>query len=110
VRSLALHPDFSFHNPNRVRSLFGVFSRANPLRFHGADGEGYAVLADQVMKIDPANPQLAAWLAGAFNAWRRYDRGRRELMRRQLLRIQSGSNLSRDLSEVVSKALQEGSG
>ncbi len=110
VRSLALHPDFCFHNPNRVRSLFGVFSRANPLRFHGADGEGYAFLGEQVMRIDPANPQLAAWLAGAFSAWRRYDHKRRELMRSQLLRIQSAPNLSRDLSEVVSKALQESFG
>jgi hypothetical protein len=46
-------------------------------------------------------------LAGAFGAWRRYDRRRRDLMRSQLLRIQSRPGLSRDLSEVVSKALQE---
>jgi aminopeptidase N len=107
VRALALHPAFNVHNPNRVRSLFGVFSRGNPMRFHRPDGAGYAFIGDQVIRIDSANPQLAARLAGAFGAWRRYDRRRRDLMRSQLLRIQSRPGLSRDLSEVVSKALQE---
>ncbi len=105
VRELMGHPAYQPRNPNRVRALIGSFSRANPLRFHASDGSGYGLLADQIMALDPVNPQLAGFLAGGFSAWRRYDEGRRKLMQQQLQRIVAGPRLSRDLSEVVHKML-----
>jgi aminopeptidase N len=109
VKNLSKHPAFNIQNPNRVRSLLGVFSRGNPLCFHAADGSGYEFLAGQILRIDRKNPQLAARLAEGFGSWRRYDRGRREKMRSYLLDMKNQPDLSRDLFEVVSKAL-EGAG
>jgi aminopeptidase N len=41
-RALMGHEKFSLTNPNRVRALIGAFAVGNPLRFHAADGSGYA--------------------------------------------------------------------
>ena len=77
----------------------------NPTGFHTADGSGYQLHAEQVMALDNLNPQVAARMAGAFNAWLRFDDGRRELMKGQLKRIQACDGLSPDVSEIVSNAL-----
>src|SRR5690606_34368851 len=44
VVQLTAHPAFSMRNPNKVRALIGAFATANPVRFHAADGSGYAFL------------------------------------------------------------------
>ncbi|APG26758.1 aminopeptidase N [Syntrophotalea acetylenivorans] len=106
IKNLLSHSSYQPQNPNRVRALIGTFSRANPLRFHVSDGSGYALLAEQIIALDPVNPQLAGYLAGGFSAWRRYDEGRRKAMQQQLQRIVSLPKLSRDLSEVVTKMLE----
>ena len=84
VKSLLTHPRFNVKNPNRVRSLVGAFALGNFMRFHAADGSGYAFTADQVLALDPANPQLASALAGAFNLWKRFAEPRRGAMERAL--------------------------
>jgi aminopeptidase N len=104
VKALLTHPAYAPRNPNRVRALVGAFVHSNPARFHAADGAGYAFLADQVLAIDGFNPMLAARLAQALARWRRYEPGRQALMRAELQRLASAS-LSKDLYEVVSKAL-----
>jgi aminopeptidase N len=104
VRALLDHPEFSLSNPNKVRALLGVFSAVNPTAFHAADGSGYRLLADQVLELDSINPQVAARLVSAFNAWTRYDAGRRALMRAELERIAAGASSS-DVSEIVGNAL-----
>ena len=105
VLALAEHPDFSLANPNRARSLLGAFGVGNPAHFHRADGRGYAFLADQVLALDARNPQVAARIVAAFNQWKRYDEGRRELMREQLERMRDHDGLSKDVTEIVGRAL-----
>ncbi len=105
VRALARHPDFTFGNPNRVRALVGAFSQANAVRFHDASGGGYAFLADAVLELDGRNPQLASRLVSAFNDWRRYDEARQQKMQVALERIARQSALSKDVYEIVSRAL-----
>jgi len=105
VRELMMHPAFSIQNPNKVRSLIGVFSMLNPTGFHAADGSGYAFHADRVIELDALNPQIAARMASAFNRWKRYDEGRKKLMKAQLQRIAAVNNLSGDVSEIVNRAL-----
>jgi aminopeptidase N len=107
VIALTGHADFSLRNPNRVRSLIGAFSAGNPVRFHGADGGGYRFLADQVMALDPLNPQLAARLLRGLIRWRRFDPGRQALMRAEIERILDSEALSKDAYEVASKALSQ---
>ena len=104
VRGLASHADFNLGNPNRVRSLIGAFCSGNQVRFHGASGAGYAFLADHVLELD-SNPQLASRMASIFNDWRRYDEARQALMQTQLERIAANPALSKDVYEIVSRAL-----
>jgi aminopeptidase N len=105
VRELTRHPAFDIGNPNKVRALIGGFAQGNPLHFHRPDGEGYVLVADHVIDLDRLNPQVAARLASSFSFWRRYEPVRRDLMRKQLERIHSSPGLSRDVAEIVSKAL-----
>ena len=104
VRELMRHPAFDIRNPNRVRALIGAFS-GNHLRFHGADGGGYALVGEVVRTLDPINPQVAARLAGSFESWRRYDSARQGLMRAELEKIRALAGISPNLFEVVSKML-----
>ena len=105
VQGLLSHPDFDVRNPNKVRSLVGVFSGQNPVQFHRTDGEGYRFLADMVLQFDKANPQLASRLLTPLTKWRNY-RGRSELMCAQLERLAQGE-LSPDVFELVTKSLGE---
>jgi len=105
VRSLTAHPAFSLANPNRVRSLIGAFAQSNPTQFNRADGAGYEFLADNVLALDPKNPQVAARMATAFRTWRTLEEGRRGKAEAALKRIKATPNLSRDLADIVERAL-----
>ena len=87
VRGLTEHPAFSFANPNRLRALIGAFAQGNPTQFNRADGAGYAFVAENVLALDPKNPQLAARLATAFRSWRIMEAGRRTKAQDALERI-----------------------
>ncbi|MGD0144093.1 MAG: aminopeptidase N [Rhizomicrobium sp.] len=104
VRALTKHPAFDVKNPNRVRSLIGAFA-GNHLRFHGADGAGYALVGETIRTLDKINPQVAARMSGAFENWRRYDSGRQALMRAELETIAKMPGLSSNLFEVAGKML-----
>ena len=85
-------------------SLIRAFS-ANHVRFHAADGKGYAFLADQVLALDKLNPQVEARIARGFDRWKRFDANRQSKSKAQLERIRDASGLSRDVAEIVGKAL-----
>jgi aminopeptidase N len=105
VRKLTTHSAFSFANPNRVRALIGAFAQANPTQFNRADGAGYEFIADTLLAVDPKNPQLAARMATAFRTWRTLEEGRRAKAEAALTRVKAAANLSRDLSDIVERAL-----
>lgn len=104
VEQLMNHPAFSIKNPNKVRALIAAFCHANPRNFHHINGEGYNFLTRQLIALDNINPQIAARLATPFTRWQRYDSTRKSLMLQQLEQLNQ-LELSRDLSEVVSKSL-----
>jgi aminopeptidase N len=104
VKQLLRHPAFDLKVPNRVYALIRTFA-SNHVRFHAADGEGYAFLADQVISLNGLNPQIAARMARAFDRWKRFDERRQAYARKQLERIRDTEKLSKDVAEIVSKAL-----
>ena len=106
VIELTQHEDFSNTNPNRVRALLGAFASQNQVHFHQQDGQGYALLTGFVLQIDPLNPQLASRLVSEFNNWTRFDTSRQDLQRRQLDRIAGHEGLSKDVHEIVERALK----
>ncbi len=105
VRTLTNHPVYEGNNPNKIRALISTFSRFNQLRFHAADGSGYDFLAEQVLRLDPLNPQIAARLVSVFNNWKNFATANKTKMNDQLQRIVKTPNLSGDVFEIVSKAL-----
>ena len=105
VGALAQNPDFTLRNPNRVRSLHMAFA-GNPKGFHAADGEGYRMIADVILALDPINPQTAARFVPSLGRWRRIEAGRAALMKAELERIAAVRGLSRDTFEQVSRSLE----
>jgi aminopeptidase N len=106
VQRLMQHAEFDINNPNKVRSLLGTFSHRNLLHFHAADGSGYRFLAEQVIRLNTINPQIAARLVGAFNRWRKYDSRRQALAKTELERILEAPKLSKAVYEIVSRNLE----
>ncbi len=104
VKALADHADFNIRNPNRVRSLYMAFA-GNPHSFHDASGEGYKMIADLILELDPINPQTAARFVSPLGRWRRIEPGRAALMRSELERIKAAEKLSRDTFEQVTRSL-----
>ncbi len=105
VERLLAHPAFTHDNPNRVRSLIGVFAQGNQAAFHAADGRGYALLAEQIKIIDPKNPALAARLLGAFESWRQLEPSRSALAKSTIENLLGTPNLSPNSYEIISRQL-----
>lgn len=104
VKALAEHPDFNIKNPNRARSLYMAFA-GNPVAFHSQDGEGYRMIADFILALDPINPQTAARFVSPLGKWKRIDEGRSAKMKAELERI-AEADLSRDTFEQVNRSLE----
>ncbi|WP_462177326.1 aminopeptidase N [Pseudoalteromonas gelatinilytica] len=106
IKALYEHPSFDFGNPNRVRALVGSFSHFNITQFHRADGKGYQLLGDLLVKLNDINPQNASRMLTPFMSWKRYDENRSAAMKAQLQRLADLDGLSDDLFEKVEKALE----
>ena len=106
VKALMDHELFSIKNPNKVRSLIGAFCSANLVRFHATSGAGYRFLADQVIRLDALNPQIASRMLRVISRWQRYDEKRQALMKEQLERIVAAKSISKDVYEIAAKSLQ----
>jgi aminopeptidase N len=105
VRALLSHRSFSMGNPNRIRSLIGAFAQGNPAAFHAADGSGYTFLVEMLTDLNTRNPQVAARMVEPLIRLKRYDENRQNLMRQALQTLKGLENLSGDLYEKISKAL-----
>ena len=109
AKALALHGDFTLDNPNRVRALYMALA-SNGHAFHDPSGEGYRMIADLILELDPRNAQTAARFVAPLGRWRRIEPGRSALMRAELERIAATPGLSRDTFEQVSKSLEQANG
>ena len=105
VRQLMQHPDFNLRNPNRARSLIFSYCSANPAAFHRTDAAGYVYWSEQVLALDAINPQVAARLARAMDRWSRLAEPYRSAAKVAIERVAAKVDLSNDVREVVSRAL-----
>ncbi|MCG2581067.1 MAG: aminopeptidase N [Marinobacter sp.] len=105
IRQLMSHEAFDWKNPNKVRSVIGVFAGQNLAAFHAADGSGYRFLADQVSRLDDSNPQIAARLVTPLTRWKKFASVHGDQMKAALEQIRDKQGLSRDVYEVVHKSL-----
>lgn len=104
VKQLMNHSVFDYRNPNKLRSLIGTFCMRNLRQFHDISGDGYTFLAENIIKLDKLNPQIAARMLTPLTRWRHYDDQRSGMMKAALESVQS-NDLSVDVFEVVSKSL-----
>jgi aminopeptidase N len=104
VRELTSHPAFTLKNPNKVYALLGSFG-GNQVNFHAADGSGYNLMSEQVLALDPINPQVAARIARNFERWKRFEPKRQGLMKAALEQVAMVHDLSKETTEIVTKAL-----
>ena len=107
LEALLQHDAFDFKTPNKVRALIGVFANANLAVFHAEDGAGYVFFLEQVLKIDPLNPQLAAGLTNALDMWQRLEPGRREKAKNALDKMANQSGISSNLKEMLDRLCAE---
>ena len=107
VKGLMESPLYVASNPNRVRSLVGSFAFSNATGFNRADGEGYRFLADQILAIDPKNPQLAARILTAMRSWRSLEPQRADHAHAALMTIERAGGLSADVRDIVERTLKD---
>ena len=104
VKELTSHPGFTLKNPNKVYALLGSFG-GNQVNFNAADGSGYTFMTEQILALDPINPQVAARMARNFDRWKRFEPKRRILMKTALEQMAAFRGLSKETAEVVTKTL-----
>jgi len=107
IKALLKHPDFSVRNPNRARSLLSPLFTANPAAFHRADAAGYVLWADKVLEIDAINGHVAGRMARAMDRWASLAEPYRSAAREAIQRVAAKPDLSSDVREVVSRALEQ---
>jgi aminopeptidase N len=105
VRELLQHRDYSPRNPNRVRALVLSLCMTNPSAFHRADASGYVFWAERLVELDALNPQIAGRLARAMDRWRALAEPYRSAAREAIARVAAKAELSPDVREIVTRAL-----
>ena len=98
---------FSFRNPNNVYALINAFFTQNDAEFHRADGSGYELWKEMVLKLDGINTHVAGRLARALDNWRRYrcNPEHARQMHAALSEVANTPTLSKAVREIVEKAL-----
>ncbi|MEI8054957.1 MAG: aminopeptidase N [bacterium] len=105
VQKLTQHEAFNIKNPNKVYALIRTFCENNHINFHETSGAGYEFLTDQVLAIDKFNPQLAAAIVMPLTHGHKLDKTRQQLLQLQLARISQEPNLSKNVYEIISRAI-----
>ncbi len=105
VKKLTQHEAYDATNPNKVRALVGAFCMRNIAVFHANQAESYEFLANEIIRLNALNPQLAARLLTPLTQWKRYSEPNKTLMQSALKTIAEEPSLSSDVYEVVSKSL-----
>jgi aminopeptidase N len=58
-----------------------------------------------VIALNALNPQVAARMARGFDRWKKFDGKRKAAAQAALQRIRDSKGLTRDVAEIVTKAL-----
>ncbi|MBK6471016.1 MAG: aminopeptidase N [Betaproteobacteria bacterium] len=106
AKALLKHPEFSMRNPNRARSLLTTLCTQNPAAFHRRDAAGYVLWADKLLELDAINPHVAARLARALDRWAALAEPYRSAAREAIARVAAKPDLSNDVREIVTRALE----
>ncbi len=107
AKALLQHSDFSMKNPNRMRSLLQLLCNNNPAAFHRADAAGYVLWADRLLELDTINAHVAGRFARTLDRWASLAEPYRSAARVAIARVAAKPDLSNDVREIVSHALEQ---
>jgi aminopeptidase N len=107
TKALLQHPDFSMRNPNRVRSLLSTLCTTNPAAFHRTDAAGYVLWAERLLELDAINAHVAGRFARAMDRWATLVEPYRSAAREAIARVAAKADLSNEVREVVTRALEQ---
>ncbi|MEY4616248.1 MAG: aminopeptidase [Pseudomonadota bacterium] len=105
VKELSQSTHFKASNPNKVRSLYGVFATTCWRGFHRNDGKGYEFFGEKILEVDALNPSTAARLCAAFENWYRLEPLRQSLVQKVLERLVAQPKLSKNSFEILKRSL-----
>ena len=77
----------------------------NPVYFHSTDGNGYKLLGEAVIAVDPINPHVSSRLLTAIRDWKRFTPDRQKGMQAILEQVVATPNVSPHAYEIASKTL-----
>lgn len=98
------HPAYLPTNPNCNYAMFRGFAMS-PINFHAADGSGYEMFVERLLKLDKINAQVAARCGSVFTDWKQFDPARQELMKKYIQQVVDTPGLSENTKEIMSKSL-----
>lgn len=101
VKQLTAHPAFDIGNPNKV---YSPCATSAPTSCASTPPRAVRFVAERIKLLDARNPQVAS-LARSFDRWQKFDTGRQAHARLALESIRDHAGLSRDVAEVVTRAL-----
>ena len=107
AKALLKHADFSLKSPNRARSLLNRLCTDNPAAFHRTDAAGYVLWADKLLELDAINPHVAGRFARVMDRWAALAEPYRSAAREAIARVAAKPDLSKDVREIVDRALAE---
>lgn len=96
-------PAFDKNNPNNLYALHRVFSN-NFLHFHQASGASYKWFADEIIRVDQFNPQVAARLAAGFSLTKKLPADLSAKSKAEIQRILA-TKVSANTQEILEKCI-----
>lgn len=104
AQALLSHPALQNASPNRIRALVMGVPTATEA-FHKRDGTGYEFVAQQIIDLDPRNPQTAARFVDCMADYRQYAQPWQDKMRSALCRVAVQPQLSTDVDDKLKRIL-----
>jgi len=95
---------FDQNNPNNLYSLHAAFSR-NLLRFHNEQQNIYHWYAQEILRIDALNPQVAARLAQGFALTQKLPEHLKTLAIKEIKTLIEQDKLSKNARELLEKCV-----
>lgn len=104
VKTCAQVQGFNPDNPNNLYNLHNVFG-GNYLHFHTDQQPTYKWYADELLRVDANNPQVAARLASAFNFTKKLPANLKTLALIEIHRVLAEPKLSKNVRELLEKCV-----
>lgn len=103
-RKLSKTPPFSEDNPNNIYSLHARLTE-NFYALQTAKENPFVWLADEILRIDRQNPQVAARICGGFNFIKKYPQKNKEQALNEIRRVLNSKELSKNSRELLESCL-----